>query len=207
MLTRIAALTLALTTIANAGGFAKPASEDRAEAPRMMRPVPPPPNRDDIKIALAMRREHNLAAFHAYWQGGVYPHNTYRTGPLNVWRDAEGHLCAAATMISKDGHDDLAQKTADSDNNIRLLDVTKGELLDWMLTSGLTIEDIDMIQAPAVMERPRVDAQTIAAEDAKLLKGYKATEIYLKKHVKDDLELATARLLERPELARQLLDS
>jgi hypothetical protein len=206
MLTRIAALTLALTTIANAGGFAKPASEDRAEAPRMMRPVPPPPNRDDIKIALAMRREHNLAAFHAYWQGGVYPHNTYRTGPLNVWRDAEGHLCAAATMISKDGHDDLAQATANTNNNIRLLDVTQGELLDWMLTSGLTIEDIDMIQMPA-MQPIQVDQKTLAAEDAKLLKGYKATEIYLKKHVKDDLEMATARLLEHPELARQLLDS
>jgi len=204
MLTRIAALAIAFTASANAGGFAKPASEDRAEAPRMIQP--PTPDRDAVKAALAKRRTHNLAAFHAYWTGGVYPHNTYRDGPLNVWRDENGHLCAAATMISKDGHDDLAQKTANTNNNIRLLDVTKGELLDWMLTSGLTIEDIDMIQAPAI-EPPHVDQKTLAAEDAKLLKGYKATEIYLKKHVKDDLEMATDRLLERPELAWGLLGS
>jgi hypothetical protein len=203
MLTRIAALAIALTTTANAGGFAKPVA-DRVDPEAL--PMRMLPDRDAVKAALTKRRDHNLAAFHAYWKGGVYPHNTYRTGPLNVWRDADGHLCAAATMIAMDGHDVLAQKTGDANNNIRLLDVTNGELLDWMLTSGLTIEDIDMIQMPAFRE-PQVDQKTLAAEDAKLLKGYKATEIYLKKHVKEDLETATDRVLERPNLAWTLLDS
>ena len=39
----------------------------------------------------------------AYRKAGVYPHNFVRSGPLNVWMDSEGHLCAAATMIDKDG--------------------------------------------------------------------------------------------------------
>ena len=88
--------------------------------------------------------------------------------------------------------------------NIRLLDVTTGPLLDWMLTSGLTIEDIDRIQAPAVMPA-RIDAQTLAVEDAKLKKGYIATEAYLKKHAAEDLEIATTRLMEHPDLAWALV--
>ena len=135
----------------------------------------------------------------------MYPHNTYRAGPLNVWRDAEGHLCAAATMISKDGHDELALATAKINNNIRLLDVVDGPLLDWMLTSGFTIEEIDRIQLPG-FEPPIVDQKTLAAEDAKLKTGYTATEAFLKKHVKEDLDTATDRLLADPALAWQLVE-
>jgi hypothetical protein len=200
MLTRLAALMIAFTTTASAGEFARPPQTTEPE-PNAILAVPP---RKAVRDALAKRREHNQAAFHAYVTHGVYPHNTYRVGPLNVWRDAEGHLCAAATMISKDGHDELAQQTAQTKNNIRLLDVVDGPLLDWMLTSGFTIEEIDRIQLPD-MEPPIVDQKTLAAEDAKLKKSYTATEAFLKKHVKDDLDTATDRLLANPALAWQLV--
>jgi hypothetical protein len=201
--TRLAALLIAFTTTggtANAGGFARPPQTTEPE-PNAILAVPP---RKAVRDALAKRREHNQAAFFKYVTRGVYPHNTYRTGPLNVWRDAEGHLCAAATMISKDGHDELAQQTARANNNIRLLDVVDGPLLDWMLTSGFTIEEIDRIQLPD-MEPPIVDAKTLAAEDAKLKKSYTATEAFLKKQVKEDLDTATDRLLANPALAWQLV--
>jgi hypothetical protein len=162
------------------------------------------PSRAEVRAALAKRRAHNVAAFHAYWTAGVYPHNSYRVGPLNVWRDENGHFCAAATMIDKDGQHELAEQTGNTNVNIRLLDVTSGPLLDWMLTSGLTIEDIDMIQAPAIMPQ-RVDAQTLAVEDAKLKKGYIATEKYLAKHAAEDLDIATTRLMDHPDLARALV--
>lgn len=200
MLTRLfAALAIALTTTtASAGGFAHPTQPD----PIAVRAAP---TRKAVREALAKRREHNQSAFHAYVTRGMYPHNTYRTGPLNVWRDAEGHLCAAATMISKDGHDELALATAKINNNIRLLDVVDGPLLDWMLTSGFTIEEIDRIQLPG-FEPPIVDQKTLAAEDAKLKTGYTATEAFLKKHVKEDLDTATDRLLANPALAWQLVE-
>ncbi|MEO8844484.1 MAG: hypothetical protein ABI591_21025 [Kofleriaceae bacterium] len=201
MLTRLAAIALALTTTASAGEVARPpqATEPNPIAVRAA------PSRKAVREALAKRREHNQAAFFAYVARGVYPHNTYRTGPLNVWRDANGHLCAAATMISKDGHDELAQQTAQANNNLRLLDVVDGPLLDWMLTSGFTIEEIDRIQLPN-MEPPIVSPRTLAAEDAKLKKSYTATEALLKKQVKADLDTATARLLANPTLAWQLVE-
>ena len=201
MLTRLAALAIALTTTATAGGFAHPTHPTEPD-PIAVRAAP---SRKAVRDALAKRREHNRAAFHAYVMRGVYPHNTYRTGPLNVWRDADGHLCAAATMISNDGHDDLAQATAKANNNIRLLDVVDGPLLDWMLTSGFTIEEIDQIQEPG-FEPQIVNPKTLAAEDAKLKQGYTATEAFLKRHVKADLDTATDRLLANPALAWQLVE-
>lgn len=201
MLTRLAALAIAFTTTASAGEVSRPS--------RATEPVPigvrAAPTRKAVRVALAKRREHNQAAFRAYVARGSYPHNTYRVGPLNVWRDAEGHLCAAATMISKDGHDELAQNTSHTNNNIRLLDVVDGPLLDWMLTSGFTIEEIDRIQLPAI-EPSIVDPTTLAAEDAKLKQSYAATEAFLKKHVREDLDTATDRLLANPALAWQLVE-
>ncbi|HEY0255058.1 MAG TPA: hypothetical protein VGC41_26205 [Kofleriaceae bacterium] len=135
----------------------------------------------------------------------MYPHNTYREGPLNVWLDASGHFCAAATMIKMDGHPDLVDETARQGNNLRLLDVTSGPLLSWMLTSGLTIEEIDQIQEPG-FEPPVVSPAAYKAEDKKLLVKYRATEKYLRAHESADLDIATDRLMKQPELAQQFFD-
>ena len=204
MLTKLASFALIFAS-ATASASAN-APEHFAQPPVPDMPVQWTPTRAEVRAALAKRRTHNVAAFHAYWTGGVYPHNSYRVGPLNVWRDDSGHFCAAATMNDKDGQHDLAEKTANENVNIRLLDVTSGPLMDWMLTSGLTIEDIDMIQAPAIMPQ-RVDAQTLAKEDAKLKKGYIATEKYLAKHASEDLDTATTRLMDHPDLARALVSA
>jgi hypothetical protein len=204
MLTKLAALALVFASATASASSSATAPEHFARPAVTDMPVQYTPSRADVRAALVKRRAHNLAAFHAYWKGGVYPHNSYRVGPLNVWRDDNGHFCAAATMIDKDGQHELAEQTANTNVNIRLLDVTSGPLLDWMLTSGLTIEDIDKIQAPAIMPQ-RVDPQTLAAEDAKLKSGYIATEKYLAKHAAEDLDIATTRLLDHPDLARSLV--
>jgi len=204
MLTKLATFALVLASATASASSSANAPAHFAQPPVTDMPVQWTPSRADVRAALAKRRAHNLAAFHAYWTAGVYPHNSYRVGPLNVWRDEAGHFCAAATMIDKDGQHQLAEDTATTNDNIRLLDVTTGPLLDWMLTSGLTIEDVDMIQAPMVMPS-RVDTQTLAKEDAKLKKGYIATEAYLKKHAAEDLDIATTRLMDHPDLARALV--
>ncbi|HUS33155.1 MAG TPA: hypothetical protein VMZ53_31855 [Kofleriaceae bacterium] len=163
-----------------------------------------PPTKAEVIQALKDRRAKNLKSFIAYRKGGVYPHNSFRRGPLNVWMDAEGHLCAAATMIDKDGKHDLVEATATSNNNIRLLDVVRGDLLDWILTSGFTIEEIDRIQAPQIM--PDEWMLDFRQEDSKLAAGYAKTEKALVKNQKASLELAAKRLMENPHLARQLVD-
>ena len=206
MLTRLSALFLALalgSNVAGAGEFAAPPPDS---APHMMRVEAPAPTRDDVRKALAARRDHNLAAFRAYRKGGIYPHNFVRSGPLNTWLDPEGHLCAAATMIDKDGLHELVADTGAKTNNIRLLDVTQGPLMDWMLTSGLTIEEIDRIQEPGFMpDEPMIDPAWRKAEDARLRKDYAATDAWLVKHAKIGLDSAVTRLMAHPDLARKLV--
>jgi hypothetical protein len=205
MMTKLASAVLALLISSNAAvarDFAKP---PMAES-RMALPLPMV-NRADVEKALAARRDHNIAAFRAYMNAGVFPHNTVRPGPLNVWRDAEGHLCAAATMIDKDGKHQLVQKTAETNDFIRLLDVTTGPILDWMLTSGLTIEEIDRIQAPMVMpDNPEQDREWRAAADAALMSGYVETSTWLDSHRKEGLASAVDRLMAHPLLARKLVN-
>jgi len=188
-----------LIPVASAQNFAKPVATDQVSVPDAA------PTRAAVRKALAARREHNLAGFHTYRTSGVYPHNYVRPGPLNTWRDRDGHLCAAATMIDLDGQHELVSKTADANNQIRLLNVTDGALMDWVLTSGFTLEEIDRIQEPGF--RPEQPVQNWQAqEDARLAKDYAATETWLGKHAKDGLDSATERLMQNPELATKLVN-
>jgi len=226
MIKRLASsfLTLLLASNAALADFAKPPAGDPRNDTRVAsrdddvvvrerrRPAPVAmpvrmPDRAQVAQALAARRDKNIASFRAYMRAGVYPHNTVRPGPLNVWRDADGHLCAAATMIDRDGQHELVTGTAETNDFIRLLDVTNGPLLDWIVTSGLTIEEIDRIQEPLIMPDPsEQDPQWRAAEDAKLRRGYVATSAWLDKHRAAGLAAAVDRLMAYPVLANRLVD-
>jgi hypothetical protein len=198
----------------SAHGFARP-PELPVQVDRVsIQLAPVAPDAKEIREALEKRRAKNLAAFRAYRKAGVYPHNTFRAGPLNVWIDAEGNLCAAATMISKDGKHQLVIDTGATNNQIRLLNVTEGVLLEWILTSGFTIEEIDRIQAPGIMSdgswsdgRPWMpELVDWTAEDARLRRLYAATDAFLVKTKKQGLDVAVKRLMANPELARKLVD-
>jgi hypothetical protein len=204
--------------------FAQPPAPavERTDAPAIRGDLTPDdmaPTRAQVRAALASRRAQNLAFFRAYKDGGVYPHNFVSAGKKNVWLDEEGRLCAAATIISNWDYD-LAMSVPDSNNFLRLRDVTEGPLMDWMLTSGLTQEEIDQIQEPfmgrmepmpvdqggMVIAPVKVDPER-AAEDARLAKRYAQVDKLLVKGKKKALDLATDRLMANPDLARLLVDS
>ncbi|MFT3693594.1 MAG: hypothetical protein QM831_10675 [Kofleriaceae bacterium] len=171
-----------------------------------------PPSRALVRKKLAEHRKHNLASFHTYVTRGIYPHNTKRPGPLNVWLDDSGSYCAAATMILNDGHQDLVEQTAKTNNHVRLIDVDDGPLMDWMLTSGLTLEDVDRIQEVAVgldgqieQDNYVIEPRVWTAEELRLKKKYVATEAALAKQTDADLDLAADRLMAYPQLAWKLV--
>ncbi len=108
--------------------------------------------RAQIRRELTARRRVNLARFQRYVARGVYPVNSYQPGYVNVFIDESGHICAAATIISADGHRDVVDRTARERNFVRLGELTEGdELYDWILTSGFTQEEIATIQEPFFM--------------------------------------------------------
>jgi hypothetical protein len=223
--------TFTTTALASDSRFAQPppaartvvASVDRAD--RAADPMPAglriaprrTPDRATVRAALARARATNLAAFRVYQKKGVFPNNTFTDGKLNVWRDEDGNFCAAATLIKMSGNVDLVVKVADQNNFIRLADVKQGPLMDWILMSGLTQDEIAAIQEPfmpvvddPIMEPSQpilVDTKLRKAEDARLRAKYKAVDKMIVKNAKKSLDIATDRLMKHPRLAWQLVDS
>jgi len=189
-----------------------------AQAPTADLPIARPRlDRAAIRAKLAANRAANLARFRAYQQKRVFPSNTYTDDKLNVWLDRQGHLCAAATIIKMSGHDDLVARVAAQHNFIRLAEVTEGPLMDWMLMSGFTQDEIAAIQEPMmpVTREPVLEPQPEPilanrgmrrAEDRRLVAKYRQVDRMLVKNRAHSLDRAVDRLMTRPDLARQLLD-
>jgi hypothetical protein len=227
MFRRLAALALAASlallsssaSTADARSFARP--PDGAQLPVAIELAPDhaptlsPAMRARVKGVLAARRAKNIAAFRAYARGGSYPHNVVTSGPLNVWIDEEGRMCAAATMIFKSGARSLVRQIGRFDNYIRLGDVTDGPVLDWILTSGLTQAEVATIQEPFMgVREPMPQPQPIMVqpapsprqlEDQRLAARYRDVLGLLASWQADSLDAAVDRLAARPDLVAQLV--
>jgi hypothetical protein len=100
---------------------------------------------------LAARRAHAIQTLHAYREAGIYPTDDGGM-PLSVFRDAKGVRCPMAELIHDSGRDDLVDAVAVTANDVRLADVHTGPLYDWMLHSGLTLDEIAMVQGAMTVE-------------------------------------------------------
>lgn len=208
----VGSLVAALTSSAFARSFAQPPPSTGAASAQVETTV----NRAAVRAKLAKQRTANLQRFRAYQQKRSFPSNTYLNQKLNVWIDADGKLCAAATIINASGMTDLVMQTAEDNNFIRLGDVRDGALMDWILTSGLTQDEIAAIQEPfgPVMMEPmrspepmpvKVAAQARAEEDQRLLARYKQVEQQIVRDARASLDAATDRLMANPALAAKFL--
>jgi len=221
-------LVTALTSVAVAApGFAQPPpghAEARRSAAMPVEDVSPdltrnavqrmPVLRQDLRAMLIQNRAANLERFRTYMRTGSFPSNVYTTSAANVWRDADGKFCAAATIIRLSGQTALVEATAEDNNFIRLADVTSGPLMDWILTSGLTQAELALIQRPfmPVTTRPNPEAPTTVAvsasmrakETARLAKLYKQIEATLVKNQRKSVDAALDRLMKNERLATRL---
>lgn len=183
--------------------------------------APVAPSRAEVRAALLKMRAQNLAHFRAYYTAGIYPSNVHSKKTANIWRDQGDHFCAAATIMVKSGNQALAIELAETNNFIKLGDVKQGPVLDWIVMSGFTQDELALIQRPfrpiTKIERPvapenpaieiPIDAGLRKAETARLLSLYKKIEKQLVAKQKQSIERATDRLMKNPTLAAQLVDS
>jgi hypothetical protein len=100
---------------------------------------------------LAARRAQMLAWLHEYTRAGQFPQDA-AGHPLSVFRDARGVRCPMAELIYRSGHGDLVDTVARTHNDLRLADVHDGPLYAWIVESGLTQEEIAMIQGAMTVE-------------------------------------------------------
>lgn len=145
-------LLAVLTGTASAQGVAvwqpAPTQGRPIVAPTTVPATPMVASRAQLREQLAQRRAINLARFVAYREAGRFPQNHVQPGMLNVFIDDENEICAAANLMAQDGLLALVRQQAASDNYLRLVTLHDGALYRWMLSSGFTQAEIDMIQEP-----------------------------------------------------------
>lgn len=147
-----------------------------------------------LRAQLAASRKIQIARLRAYAEARKFPRNTYGWGKVNVMIDDAGTICAAANLMVKAGQRSLVLKTAKQNNFLRFADVRSGALMTWMLKSGLTQEEIAVIQEPYVFDRgddPSFEKQ----EDDRLYTHFMTTIEQLEKNTAASLDIAVARLL------------
>ncbi len=106
-----------------------------------------PDTHEAVRAALLEHRRREIARLHEYAASGVFPINrTDPSGPIHMFRDADGHLCAVANLVYRDGLTDAVKRAAAEHNDVVVANETEGALHDWVLTSGLTREEVKRIQ-------------------------------------------------------------
>lgn len=158
-------------------------------------------DRAAVRAKLAARRAETVQNFLAYRDAWLYPVVQKPVGGFHhVWVDVHGNLCAAATLISKDWGREAAIR-AGGNGALKLSSVTSGPLADWILTSGLTHQEIVAIQVPGFNVRDH-ERQT---EIERLHAIYIDVERQLTDLADKNLDAAVDALMKRPELARGLV--
>ena len=102
---------------------------------------------DAIYLDLVSSRTLQLARLHAYAAAGQFPQNTDFPGRLvPYFVDHAGTACAVGHLMRLDGQTPLVNHIAASCNHIRIEDVSRGPLVDWIHDSGLTHAECALIQ-------------------------------------------------------------
>ncbi|MBA3465764.1 MAG: hypothetical protein H0T46_37890 [Deltaproteobacteria bacterium] len=168
-------------------------------------PVPVAATTQDSLGVLAAKRAQLIGWLHDYREAGVFP--TDAAGmPNSVFIDAKGIRCPMAELLHKAGRDDLVAAVAKEANTVRLADVHSGPLHDWMLGSGLTQQEIALVQGVMnismdwmEIEQPREHEQILASKAAVRAK-LEVTEMALRDNTGTSLAILARRVPARASI-------
>jgi len=150
---------------------------------------------------LAGRRAQMIQWLHEYGDAGAFP--TDGAGDvISVFRDTKGVRCPMAELIHRSGRDDLVDAVATTANDLRLADVHGGPLYDWMLQSGLTLKEIELVQGIAQVNYVQIDLESvpdrIAAGRAEVRGHLVTAEKALRDNTAQSLPIVLAGLARTP---------
>jgi hypothetical protein len=94
---------------------------------------------------LEARKKH-LDNLHRYYTRAQYPMNTKYKGRRPCFIDEEGTTCAVAQLLIDDGQEELARKISSCTNYAYIGEMNYQELKAWQESSGLTMEELGLIQ-------------------------------------------------------------
>lgn len=118
-------------------------------------PEPLLPGRIRTLAFFRERRALQVARVTAYARRGVFPRNIdFRGARVPYFVDDRGVACAVANLMIEDGLREVVGGIAAENNHVRVMDVSSGPLVDWVLESGLLQEEAARIQPSYDFERP-----------------------------------------------------
>lgn len=91
-------------------------------------------------------RARNLDALREYWKRGDFPKNYDFPRDTPYFVDAHGTSCAMAYIITESGHPEVTRAVAERENNAYVMDMKSPELVGWIESSGLTLQEAAWIQ-------------------------------------------------------------
>jgi hypothetical protein len=158
-----------------------------------------------LREKLAAHRKQQLERLEAYAAAGQFPLNVTDPEPSHQLKDVNGTYCAVASLVVKDGLQDVIDAESKTHNDLLFGDVKDGQLYSWILTSGLTQEEIAAIQAPAPyvgegeinmpMPAPQpIDPPKQTAATEQLQAHFRAVEQQIIANTDASLDLAANRL-------------
>jgi hypothetical protein len=127
---------------------------------------------------LAERRAHNLGVLRDYIAAGRFPRNRDNHNTTPVFVDEYGVRCAVAEMIHDGGHYTLVSRVRQTNNRVKIMDITDGPVRDWILTSGLTQEECALIQPSYPCDPPLTKAEA-EAERQRMARELEALRLWL----------------------------
>ncbi len=81
-----------------------------------------------------------------YCEEGLFPVNNYREDRIPVFIDEYNTHCAVGHLLEKTGYENLAQRIARNNNYAWVKEIDDPDLLAWQKTSGLSLEELKLIQ-------------------------------------------------------------
>jgi hypothetical protein len=149
-----------------------------------------PSERDLVRARLAVHRLRQIERLGEYASRGEFPHNYAKVPIVHIFRDDAGRLCAVANLVHQDGLDDLVDATVSAHNDLAVADVHDGPMLEWVLASGLTQEELVRIQVWPAIALPR----PVRKAAPPLVARAKAEETRMKEAVVRHIEQMQAEL-------------
>jgi len=158
--------------------------------------------RERERRSLAQHRTLQIARLHDYAERGVFPKNLVPSAvPVHIFKDAFGTRCAVANLVHLDGQSDLVDRMQRERNDVVVADETRGALHDWVLSSGLTNEEVRRVQGLGFFGFENSPPGTVGFDVAsperdRLQEQLRVVEKQLVADTEASLEIATARRLE-----------
>lgn len=91
-------------------------------------------------------RLHLIEILDTYRLAGQFPINYHREERIPVFIDEHGTHCAVGYLMQKTGYENVAQRIAAADNYVWVKDIHHEQLPEWQKASGLSVEELKLIQ-------------------------------------------------------------